>query len=215
MVLIAVLVMLAHSQAQMDPEQFATALQQKYDGVRDFQADFVQTVRGGVLQRRLTERGRVTVKKPSRMRWEYTSPEEKLFVSDGTKVYSYFPEDRQVIVSNVPADDQAASPGLFLAGHGRLTEDFIASFDDLPEDMPRDAVALKLVPRVARPDYEWLLLVADPQTLTLRGLFWTDAQGGTSSFAFTNLKENLGTTDKPFVFTIPRGVEVVTDSPTL
>jgi outer membrane lipoprotein carrier protein len=155
------------------------------------------------------------VKKPSKMRWEYASPEEKLFVSDGTKVYSYFPMDRQVIVSDVPVDDRAASPGLFLAGHGRLTEDFVASFEELPEDMPSDGVALKLVPRVPRPDYEWLVLVADPKDLTLRGLLWTDAQGGTSSFAFTNLKENLEPTDKQFVFTIPHGVEVVTDAPAL
>jgi len=214
-VLGTILAMLAQPAAQADPSQFAAALQRKYDAVRDFQADFVQTVRGGVLQRRLTERGRLIVKKPSKMRWEYASPEEKLFVSDGTKVYSYFPMDRQVIVSDVPVDDRAASPGLFLAGHGRLTEDFVASFEELPEDMPSDGVALKLVPRVPRPDYEWLVLVADPKDLTLRGLLWTDAQGGTSSFAFTNLKENLEPTDKQFVFTIPHGVEVVTDSPAL
>ena len=49
-------------------------------------------------------------------------------------------------------------------------------------------------------------------TLTLRGLVTADAQGGTSTFAFTNLKENVGLADKEFAFTIPRGVDVVTDS---
>ena len=39
------------------------------------------------------------VKKPSRMRWTYESPERKVFVADGTRIYSYFPEDKQVIVS--------------------------------------------------------------------------------------------------------------------
>lgn len=214
-VLGTVLATLAGPTAQTNPSQFAAALQRKYDAVRDFQADFVQTVRGGVLRRRLTERGTVIVKKPSKMKWEYAFPEKKLFVSDGSKLYSYFPADKQVIVSEVAVDDQAASPGLFLAGHARLTEDFIASFVELPEDMPREGVALKLVPRVPRPDYEWLVLVADPDQLTLRGLLWADAQGGTSSFAFTNLKENLGPTDKEFVFTIPHGVEVVADSSVL
>ena len=36
-----------------------------------------------------------------------------------------------------------------------------------------------------------------------------DAQGGTSSFSFTNLKENVGLADKEFAFKIPRGVDVV------
>jgi outer membrane lipoprotein-sorting protein len=37
-----------------------------------------------------------------------------------------------------------------------------------------------------------------------------DAQGGKSSFSFTNLKENVGLADKEFAFKIPRGVDVVT-----
>ena len=64
------------------------------------------------------------------MRWEYTAPEEKLFVSDGVKIYSYLPQDKQVIVSSVPPDDQASTPALFLAGKGSLTRDFTASIVD-------------------------------------------------------------------------------------
>jgi outer membrane lipoprotein-sorting protein len=40
-----------------------------------------------------------------------------------------------------------------------------------------------------------------------------DAQGGQSSFAFANLKENVGLADKSFEFKMPRGVDVVTDRP--
>ena len=39
------------------------------------------------------------------MRWVYTAPERKEFVSDGAKIYSYLPADKQVIVSPVPAGD--------------------------------------------------------------------------------------------------------------
>ncbi len=55
------------------------------------------------------------------------------------------------------------------------------------------------------------MLVVDPATLGIRGLVTVDAQGGTSSFSFTNLKENIGLADKDFAFKIPRGVDVVTD----
>jgi outer membrane lipoprotein-sorting protein len=54
-----------------------------------------------------------------------------------------------------------------------------------------------------------LTLVVDPVSLAIRGLVTVDAQGGTSRFSFTNLKENVGVADKAFEFKMPRGVEVV------
>jgi outer membrane lipoprotein carrier protein len=199
--------------AESTPEEFARALQQKYDGVRDFSADFVHTYRGGVLRKELVERGRLQVKKPGKMRWEYTEPERKQFVSDGVKMYSYIPEDKQVIVSTVPPEDQATTPTMFLAGKGSLTRDFSSSFVETPARLPTGLRALKLVPKTSQRDYDWLILGVDPDTLALRGLVTTDAQGGTSSFLFTNLKENAGLTDTVFAFKIPRGVDVVTGSP--
>jgi outer membrane lipoprotein carrier protein len=194
------------------PAELAQALQTKYDGIRDFSTDFVHTYRGGVLRRQLTEHGRLLVKKPGKMRWEYTKPEHKVFVSDGSRLYSYIPEDRQVIVSRMPGEDSATTPALFLAGKGSLTRDFTASFAETPEGLPEGTRALKLVPTTPQTDYDWLVVGADPKTLALRGLVAVDAQGGTSTFVFSNMKENAGLADKLFVFSIPRGVDVVTDS---
>jgi outer membrane lipoprotein-sorting protein len=73
--------------------------------------------------------------------------------------------------------------------------------------------ALKLVPKSPERDYDWLIVEVAPDTLELRGLVTVDAQGGQSSFSFANLKENTGLADKEFAFSIPRGVDVVTDSP--
>jgi outer membrane lipoprotein carrier protein len=198
--------------ADTTPAELAQALQKKYDAVRDFSADFVHTYRGGVLRKELSEKGRVLVKKPGKMRWDYSAPEKKLFISDGVKVYSYVPADKQVIVSSVPHDDAAATPALFLAGKGNLVRDFTPSFGETPAGQPTGTRALKLVPKTPQPDYDWLMLLVDPATLGLRGLVTSDAQGGTSTLAFANLKENVGLSDKEFAFTMPRGVDVVTDS---
>ena len=197
--------------AEPTAAELAQALQRKYDSIRDFSSDFVHTYHGGVLRKRLTEKGRLLIKKPGKMRWTYTSPEEKVFVSDGVKIYSYIPQDKQVIVSTVPPDDTASAPALFLAGKGNLVRDFTPSLTELPAGSPGGSQALKLVPKTPQPDYEWLVLVVDAGTLTLRGLMSNDAQGGTSGFTFVNLKENVGIADKEFAFSIPRGVDVVTD----
>jgi outer membrane lipoprotein carrier protein len=199
--------------ADSNAQDLAQALQRKYDGIKDFSAEFTHTYRGGVLRKEIVEKGRLLVKKPGKMRWQYTAPEQKLFVSDGVKMYSYIPQDKQVIVTSIPPDDQITTPTMFLVGKGNLTRDFSASIVEPPAGAPAGTRALKLVPRNPQREYDWLLLEVAPQTLQLRGLVTSDAQGGLSSFSFTNLKENTDVADKEFAFSIPRGVDVVTDTP--
>lgn len=213
--LIAILLAVGHlpsRAAEPTAAELAQALQKKIEGIHDFSSDFAHVYEGGVLKKQVTERGHVLIKKPGKMRWEYTTPEAKTFVSDGTKLYSYIPADKQVVVSPVPPEDEATTPALFLAGKGSLTRDFTASLANLPAGMPAGSRALKLVPKSRQRDYDWLMLVVDPATLAIRGLVTVDDQGGTSSFLFTNLKENVGLSDKDFAFKIPRGVDVVSTS---
>ncbi len=191
----------------------ARNIQRSYENVRDFSADFTHSYSGGVLGQQVTERGTVLIKKPWKMRWTYTNPEKKVFVSDGVKLYSYIPQDKQVYVSSVPTADETSTPTLFLAGKGNLTRDFVVSWADLPK-APGDAYALKLVPTRKETEYEWLILVVDRRSLQIRMLVTTDRQGGQSTFAFSRIKENVNMPDRDFAFQIPRGVEVIySDSP--
>jgi outer membrane lipoprotein carrier protein len=195
-------------QARDTPDELAARIQQRYDGIRDFEGDFVQSYEGGVLRVKTTERGTVAIKRPGRMRWVYTQPERKEFVSDGTRIYSYLPADRQVIVAPLPAADQT-TPALFLAGRGHLVRDFSVTFTELPG--VTGLRGLKLVPKKADPELEGLILGVDPTTHQIRHLVAIDGQGGQSTFSFNNLKENRNLSDKIFTFQIPRGVEVITN----
>jgi outer membrane lipoprotein carrier protein len=199
---------LGSAQTDQSPDGLAKALQARYQNVRDFTADFVQSYRGGVLRTETRERGTVAVKKPGRMRWIYTNPERKEFVSDGLKMYSYIPEDRQVVVSSVPTDSEAPTPVLFLAGRGDIVKDFTAARVESPVT---GSIALKLTPRKNEPEYEYVIVAVDPVTLQIRALATRDRQGGESTIRFENLKENQGISDKDFEFRIPRGVDVVTN----
>jgi outer membrane lipoprotein carrier protein len=189
-------------------DALARALQQRYQGVKDFSADFSQSYRGGVLRTQTVEQGTVSVKKPGLMRWEYLKPEKKEFVSDGRKTYLYVPQDKQVIVNDADIEGVSTS-SLFLAGKGDISRDFTAAYADTP--VP-GTVALKLTPRRRQPDYDYLVVALDPASLQIRGLLTHDAQGGDSTLTFTNLKENQGISDKVFTFRIPRGVDVVNNA---
>lgn len=206
--LIALLAPSVPSLAQSPPARdVAAALQKKYDGIRDFSADFTQTTEGGVLRRKpVAERGTVFVKKPGRMRWNYKSPEEKVFVSDGRQIQLYVPADKQVIVSPLPTDDRATSAILFLMGRGNLTRDFNVSYGQGGTD---NTYVLRLDPKTRQAEYDWLQLTVDRASLQIKELTAGDQQGGRSTFRFTNFKENPGVADKTFAFTAPPGTDVV------
>lgn len=189
----------------------AAALQRRYDGVKDFTASFTQTYEGGVLRRKVTESGTVYVKKPGRMRWDYTTPEKKLFISDGKTMFMYFPRDKQVMTNTVPDQDQATSAVLFLMGKGDVTRDFEVRWTDGAD---ASSYVLRLDPKTRQAEYDWLQVTADRKTLQIRALTAGDAQGGRSTFVFSGFKENTGLADKLFQFTIPRGTEVISSGRT-
>jgi outer membrane lipoprotein carrier protein len=196
------------AQTRPTATETARAVQQQYDRVKDFTADFTHTYEGGVLKKKSVEHGSVQIKKPGRMRWDYTEPDKKLFLSDGHKVYSYIPADKQVVMSDMPADDNATAAVLFLAGKGNLTRDFVVTYATSAETP--DTWALRLDPRQKQRDYDWLIIVVDRQTLQMRSLTAADKEGGRSTFAFTNYHANAGVSDKVFEFKIPKGVDVIT-----
>lgn len=196
------------AQPSLEGESLARAIQRHYDSVRDFTADFEQAYVGGALKRRTVEKGTVAIRKPGRMRWDYTSPEAKQFISDGQRIYFYVPADKQVRVSPMPAANRAPTPILFLAGRGDLLRDFRVEETAPPAGV--DGVrALKLEPKQPEPEYASLTLVVDQTTFALRQLVVVDTQGGSSTFTFRNLRENTGVADSRFTFRIPRGVDVI------
>lgn len=204
--LLGVALLAAKQPASPSAQEVAAALQKKYDSIRDFTADFVHQAEGGVLRKKTTERGTLHVKKPGKMRWNYTVPEKKEFVSDGNRMYLYVPADKQVMVSQMPAADQATTAVLFLVGRGSLTRDFKVSF---AQGGSGDTHSLRLDPKLPERDYDWLQVVVDKSTLQIRSLSAADASGGRQTFSLSNFKENVGLADKLFVFKIPRGADVV------
>jgi len=190
-------------------DALARAVQTHYQSVKDFTADFEQSYMGGALKRKTVERGTVAIRKPGRMRWDYTAPEKKLFVSDGTRMYFHVPADKQVRVSALRTDGRLPTPILFLAGRGDLLRDFKVEEIAAPGGAS-GARALRLRPVRPEPEYDSLTLVVDGSSYAFRQLIVVDGQGGTSTFSFTNLRENVGVPDSRFVFTMPKGVDVIT-----
>ena len=73
-----------------------------------------------------TEWGTLWLKKPGKMRWEYRSPRDKLFLSDGKDAWFYVPGERQVRRTAVKKLDDLRSPLAFLLGKTKLEKELQA-----------------------------------------------------------------------------------------
>jgi len=202
---LAVSAIAAAPQATPTAASLAVRIQAHYDTVRSFTANFTQTYKGGILPQATVDRGVVKVLKPSRFRWEYASGSKQLFVANGVEMKYYNPEDKVGSIDTLPKGDDAPTNLLFLAGRGNLTRDFETV---LAAQQPEGLWVLRLTPKTPQPQYKSLELSVDRTTLELRGLVTTEAQGGVSTFAFTNLRENAKLSDKEFEFAFPKGTQV-------
>jgi outer membrane lipoprotein carrier protein len=197
----------ARLQAQTAPSaaELAARIQERYATVRDFTAQFALTQTSGLRLGGGEDRGKVTIKKPGRMRWVFDTGDRSEVVADGVKIYSYFPKDKYVHVGDFPTGDQASMALLLLTGRGDLTRDFSVS---VPPEQPAEEWQLILQPKTPQADFKEVTLAVDKTTLRLRGLKILDDQGGVRNFRFANLQENRGVSDAVFEFKIPKGVEI-------
>lgn len=185
-------------------------IESHYDAVSDFEAGFTQRYERRLLRRTVEEKGTVSVKKPGRMRWEYRTPEEKVFVTDGTKTYFYLPAENQVMVSHQPQGAmgmEEGSPFELLAGRGRLSDSFTASFSDEPAT--RGGIVLRLDPKKPREEFEVVEIEVLPTDGRILRVVLIDTSSNRTEFLFDDVRENVGLPESLFRFAIPSGVEVV------
>ena len=184
-------------------EALARRVEERHRTVADLTARFVQTYRSGLIAREVVEKGVVSIKRPGRMLWEYRHPEKKTFVADGKSFYFYVPEDKQVIVRSQARDKSI--PAQLLSGQSNLLAEFEPTIETAPPGLRR----LRLVPKKADPDVEWITIDVDAED-RIRAIAVADVQGNRSRFEFDAIKENVGLKDRLFQFRPPAGVEVVT-----
>jgi len=185
--------------------QLIDELQTKYNKMSSLAADFTQIYNSGSQTRR--ESGHVVLKKPGKMRWDYTSPETKLFLSDGKTLYEYVPAEKYAARSSIKESGDMRAPFAFLLGRGNLRRDFKTI--EFAKEAPARAgnKVLRMVPKRAA-DFRELLVEVEPASLKIARLTLIESGGARSDFLFSNVQENPTVSAAQFVFKAPPGVEV-------
>jgi outer membrane lipoprotein carrier protein len=190
-------------------DEAVNALEQAQRRVTDLKAPFRQAALNKALNQTVEARGTLYLKKPGRLRWEYQTPTPQEIVSDGTRLWIYTPELKQVNVSAAPAA-LVGPAGSFLQGLGQVREHFEPRF--LNPAQPTDAdglVVLDLVPKRPQPLMTRLIVSVDPRSWLVRQAVIHDELGNTVTVRFADTVVNSGLSDSLFVFVPPPGVAVV------
>ena len=188
----------------------AEAVDQHYNRLRSLEAEFTEIYQGGGLQR--TESGILRLKKPGKMRWDYRSPEEKLFVSNGSDVWLYLPREKQARRSSLKKLEDLRSPLAFLLGKTKLEKELqnLSFAPDVQVWQPGSSV-LRGVPRGMEDRVEQILIEVSPDYRILRILIQSTDDSMTE-YRFSSQKENVELADRQFQFTPPPGSETVDEA---
>jgi outer membrane lipoprotein carrier protein len=194
-----------------DVHAIAQAVDERYNHLRTLQTDFTEIYRGAGTER--TESGTLWLKKPGKMRWEYRSPREKLFLSDGKDAWFYVPGERQVRRTAVKKLDDLRSPLAFLLGKTKLEKELQGLSlvrDPAPDAAPLAAgdVVLRGVPKSLADRVSQVLLEITPEHWISRILI-EEVDGSVTEYRFTDQRENVAVADQRFRFAVPDGVEVI------
>ena len=190
-----------------DIRQLARAVDDHYNHLHTLEADFTEIYRGDGAER--VESGTLWLKKPRKMRWEYRSPKEKLFTSDGQAVWFYLPAEKQVRKTSLKKLDDLRSPLAFLLGKTKL-ENELQGLSQAVDQSPLGAgnTVLRGVPRAVGDQLSEVELEINPADQIVR-IVLQELDGATTEFRFADWKENLAISDSQFQFTPPPGVETV------
>jgi outer membrane lipoprotein carrier protein len=192
--------------------QLARAVDAHYNHLRSLESDFTEIYRGDGPER--VESGTLWLKKPRKMRWEYRSPNEKLFISDGQAVWFYLPAERQLRKTALRKLDDVRSPVAFLLGKTKLENELrglskavdqspLNPANTLLRGVPQSIVSESMAGQVSEVQLE-----ITPSDQIVR-IVLMEADGATTEFRFAGWKENLELSDSRFQFSPPPGVETV------
>lgn len=192
--------------APSELDQLINGLQEKYQRLSTLTADFTQ-IYNAPGERTRRESGQLQLKKPGKMRWNYATPEAKLYVSDGKVLYEYLPAERIATRANARQTDDWRAPFMFLLGRGHLRRDF-AKIEFANEAPVRAGHrVLRMIPK-RNADIRELLIEIEPNSLRLTRLSLLKSGNTRIDFLLNNVQENIVIADSVFNFQLPAGVTV-------
>ncbi len=199
--------------ALQEVREVVKQLQARYEKTKDLQADFSQKTRIEGFERPVMSAGKVYIKKPGRLRWDYLDPATEQIYVNQEDVKVYVPEHKQVLVGKLTQMAASKAPLELLQGAAKLDE----SFEIEPTrgttrgvgGMPLITLIPKAKVQESTQNLQRIVVEVFPKTYFIRTVSLHEVSGNVVVFEFSNLKPNLGLGNEVFDFKTPADAEVV------
>jgi outer membrane lipoprotein carrier protein len=190
-------------------DEVVRRVQETYERTGQVKAHFSQTVVLKAMKKTEKEEGVFYFKKPKRMRWVYSKPSAKELVINPQKAWLYVPADRIVYVQDADSLFKSTVSVRFLAGIGKLKDDFKISFAGDKEAEKADSHLLELVPLRPEEGVKKLQIAVNRESFQIMRVILYDPYGNVTTLAFSAIEINKDLPDSLFIFKVPAGVDVM------
>ena len=184
--------------------QIIQAVETRYS-VEGFSADFDQESTLKAMDITDTASGRLYVKRPGMMRWEYDRPDRQIIVSDGVSLWIYRPDDNQVFKGRAPAFFGGGQGASFLADIGLMRRQFDIRLESDPEE---GDYLLRLHPHRPTEGLKEIFLRIDRNSYDLVEIITVNMYDDETRIALKNICIQPELDDSLFSLTLPEGVDV-------
>lgn len=195
----------AQNSSPLTLDEIITRVEQRYE-VSGFMAHFVQESTIKAMEITDVASGRVFVKRPRMMRWEYDKPEKQIIVTDGKKLWIYRPEDNQVVVGQAPSFFGDGKGAGFLADIKIIRSKFSISFPKQNDDR---YYTLRLLPVQEEIELSEIYLSISKRTFKVDKIVTYNPYGDETRIDLINSRFDQVPDDALFTFDIPEGVDVL------
>ena len=189
-------------------DQILKQVENKYTNSK-FSADFIQKSTIKAMNITDTATGKVFIKYPGMMRWEYEKPDRQIIITDGDKLWVYRPEDNQVMAGKAPTFFRDGKGASFLSDIRLIRQKFDISLEQGPPEESDLFNHLKLVPREKTLDISEIRLMISKQTFNVLQVITLNFYGDETRIDLINFAFGADIDDSLFSFTIPEGVDVL------
>lgn len=180
-------------------------IEKRYAG-KGFHAKFFQESMLKAMMISDTAEGRLIVKRPGKMRWEYLIPDEQTIITDGKSMWIYRPADKQVMVGKAPEFFSGGKGAGFLSDIQQIRK----SFDvQLQTSKSPDHFRLRLLPKTPTAELADVILSVNRSDYLVQQVLTYNSYGDETRIEFSDYRFNQNPKDSLFTFIIPDGIDVV------
>ena len=202
----------APASAPISISQLLREVEGNYNRMKTMKAQFRQIVRAGRRTVR-QEEGTLYLSKPGKMRWEYATPEAKLFLTEANRMTLYLPSENRVMQTSLKESDDLRAPLRFLLGRLDFHQEF-QRFETLTSLQPIEAgnIVFKTYPKRLAGQVESMVFEISGEIAggrQIRRVIISEPGGTETEFRFADEQANVPVAAEKFRFTPPPGTELV------